>query len=291
MRFIKSALPIIVILLCSCDSNLTSLDELLLKSGPEGDQTPSTLGLPYEEVHFETSGGRQLIGWFIPSGSSSARATVMIHTGMQGNMSEYLPMFPWFAERGLNTFVYDWQGFGTSEGQKRFVNFEADTYSAVDYLRSRPEPSAKAIVHFGVSLGAAAALGAAAYSPDQTIGVIVSGAFEPATLPVDYIYSQLSPLLAPPGIIYGAVFSQWATPFLSPQTHIEQIKAPVLAVIAKDDRAVPPDVQLKLFDQYPEPKTIVYTFGGHIAAHRTDPDLGTKIVDWIDGLPGLLPAN
>jgi alpha-beta hydrolase superfamily lysophospholipase len=291
MRHSISALLFIAVLSCGCDTNVGSLDELLLKSSPEGAQTPYTIGLPYEEVFFETNGGKRLAGWFIPSVSGSNRATVLIHTGMQGNMEEYLPMFPWFADHGLNTFIYDWQGFGNSEGQRLFINFEADTYSAVDYLVARPDPAAKAIIHFGVSLGSATALGAAAHSPDTTIGVVVYGAFEPASLPADYIASQISPLLAPTGVVYGAVFSQWATPFLSPQTHIDGVKAPILAVIARDDQAILPEIQLQLYNQDPEPKAIVYTFGGHIASHRTDPDLGTKILEWIDGLNGILAID
>lgn len=287
----KSALTFILMLLWGCDPNLKSLDETLLKSGPKWGQTPEAVGLPFEEVLFPTSEGKRLMGWYIPSTSGSARAIVLIHTGMQGNMAEYMPYFSWFSEGRLDTFIYDWQGFGDSEGQRLFVHFESDTYSAVNYLMSRPEPAAKAMIQFGVSLGSAAALGAAAFAPDSTIGVMVYGAFEPAALPADYLFLHYPPLLASMGVFYGAVFSQWATPFLSPQTHLDQIRAPILAVIAEDDTTVPPDSQLRLFDRYPEPKAIVYTFGDHIAAHRTDPDLGNKIVHWIDGLPGLLPVN
>lgn len=274
--------------LCGCDTNLMSLDELLLKSWPEGDQTPSTRGLAYEEVAFETAGGKRLVGWYIPSASGPARATVLIHTGMQGNLAEYLPVFPWFAGRNIDTFIYNWQGFGTSEGQRLFINFQPDTYAAVDYLASRPQPAAKAVIHFGVSLGGAAALGAAAYAPETAIGVIVYGAFEPSELPTDFLVTQVSPLLAPLGLIGGAVFDEWATPFMSPSTHVDHVTAPVLALIAEDDRIVPPPTQIKLFERYPEPKQIIYTFGDHIHAHYTDPDLGNKIVGWIDTLPGLL---
>lgn len=288
MKCLSAAFTFVVILPCGCDTNLKSLDELLLKSWPEGDQTPATLGLAYEEVTFETVGGKRLVGWFVPSVGGNARATVLIHTGMQGNLAEYLPSLPWYAEHGLDAFLYNWQGFGTSEGQRLLVNFEPDTYAAVDYLNSRPEPAARAVVHFGVSLGGAAALGAAAYAPETTIGVIVYGAFDPGELPTDFLISVASPVALPLGLISGAVFDSWATPFLSPATHIDRIRSPILALIAEDDRIVPPPTQLRLFETYPEPKTVIYTFGDHIGAHRTDPDLGTKVVGWIDTLPGLL---
>lgn len=273
---------------CGCDTNITALDQLLLKSWSEAGQTPAAIGLPYEDLNFETVGGKRLVGWFIPALDGKPRATVLIHTGMQGNLAEYLPVFPWFAERGLDTFIYNWQGFGHSEGERLFVNFEPDTYAAVDFAASRPGPASKALVHFGVSLGGAAALGAAAYAPDVSIGVIAYGTFDPADLPLDFLVTEASPLLAPVGAIGGAVFGPWATPFLSPKTHLARVKDPILALVAEDDRIVPPVTQLRLFDLYPEPKTLIYTFGDHIRAHYTDPDLGNKIVGWIDTLPGLL---
>ncbi|HUN82027.1 MAG TPA: alpha/beta hydrolase [Phycisphaerae bacterium] len=279
----------LVATLAGCGANAP--DEILLKSGPEDDRSPATARLPYEQVSFLTAGGKHLVGWFVPATSGHGRATVLIHTGMQGNLCDYMPTIPGLVERDLDVFIYDWQGFGTSEGDRRFVNFEPDTYAAVDYLLSRPEPAAQTIIHLGVSLGSAAALGAAAYSPTKTIGVIVYGAFEPGELPMDFLVMLQSPFAAPVGAIADSLFAQWATPFLSPSTHLDGIKAPVLAVIPQDDNIVPPASQLRLYDRYPDPKAIVYTFGGHVGAQDTDPDLTAKMVTWIDSLSSLPPAT
>ncbi len=230
-------------------------------------------------------------GWFVPATSGKAHATTLIHTGMQGNLVDYLPALGWFADNDFNVLVYDWRGFGDSEGNRRFVNFEGDANAAVTFLLSRPEPSAHVLIQFGVSLGAAPALASASKFSDETVGVIVFGALDPYRLPTDYRVTQLTPLPASLGEISGAFFGAIATPYLGTQNHVQGVRAPVLAVIAEDDQIVPPKTQLAMFETYPEPKQIVYTFGRHVAAHKTDADLGRKIIDWVGQLDGLLPAD
>jgi len=280
-----------LLLFTGCDTDLGSLDELLLKSGPLNGRSPAELGLPFEEARFAGPDGNQLVGWFVPATRGTARATALIHTGMQGSLVDYLPTLPWFADNDFNVLVYDWRGFGDSEGDRRFINFEDDANAAVHYLISRPEPSAHVLIQFGVSLGASPALASAAKFPDKTVGVIVYGALDPNRLPTDYMVTQLSPLLAPLGEISGAFFGAIATPYLGPLNHLQGVQAPILAVIAEDDQIVPPTSQLALFDLYPEPKQIIYTFGGHVRAHKTDPQLGAKIISWAEQLDGLLPVE
>ncbi|MFH1419404.1 MAG: alpha/beta hydrolase [Planctomycetota bacterium] len=280
-----------LLVVSGCGTDFSSLDELLLKSARLIGPVQADHGLEYEEVAFPTDDGSQLVGWFVPALSGAGRATAVIHTGMQGNIEEYLLTLPWWAENDFNVFVYDWRGFGNSEGLRRFGYFEADTIAAIEYLKTRPEPGADAIIHFGVSLGFAPALAAAARFPDETIGVVVFGAYEPARLPTDYLVTQLTPLLAPLGDIAGFFFGGWSTPFLAPSSHIDGVRAPILAVILEDDVIVPPEAQLALFERYPEPKEVLHTFGGHLRSHKKDPNLGPGIIAWCERLDGLPAAQ
>jgi len=290
LTLLMAMMPFVLCPGSGCGSDVSAIDELFLKSGRLGGAVPSDLGLDYEYVAFPTEDGSPLVGWFVPAKSGASRATAVVHTGMQGSLEEYLLTLPWWADNDFNVFVYDWRGFGDSQGARRFVNFEGDTTAAIEYLQTRPEASAHVFIQFGVSLGCAPAIAAAAQYPDQTIGLIVFGAFEPARMPTQFVVYRLTPLLIPLGDFAGLVFSVLSTPFLSPATHIAGVRAPVLAVIASDDEFVSPESQLALFDLYPEPKEVLYTFGGHTGPHKTDPNLGSNIIAWCRRLPGL-PAQ
>ena len=280
-----------LMLTAGCGAKFEDWDLLFLRPWPPAERTPAELGLDFETVQIITAGGNRLSAWYVHAVGGDARGTFIIHTGMEGSIERFLPLLPWPAENGFNALVYDWQGFGASEGFPDFQNFEPDARAAVEYVLARPEPGNQRLVHFGISLGSIPALAAAAQYPDQTAGVIVFGGFFPDQIATIWLVTQVSPLLAVFGDIGGATFSALLPDFLDPRTFLDRVQAPILSLIPEDDTIIPPSAQWNLFDALPEPKTVYVTFGNHTHAHEVDANLSVTVVEWARRLDNLVPQT
>lgn len=76
---------------------------------------PSSIGLQFEDVRFETADGIQLTGWFIPC--SNNRGVILFCHGNAGNISHRLDSIMIFHRLGLDVFIFDYRGYGKSEGK------------------------------------------------------------------------------------------------------------------------------------------------------------------------------
>jgi uncharacterized protein len=127
--------------------------------------TPENLGVQYEEVFFETQQGRRLHGWFVPGPSSSGVTWLWFH-GNGGNISHRTDEIAQIHRRlGVNVFIFDYQGYGISDGRPSERGTYQDSRAALAYLHSRPDVDPQQIVYFGRSLGAAVAVELAVEHP------------------------------------------------------------------------------------------------------------------------------
>lgn len=264
---------------------------LLLPWGPS-ELTPEAHDLAFEEVQIASANGNLLSGWYVPAQPGPARATFIVHTSMQGNLQRYLPLIPHTARRGFNLLVYDWQGFGASEGIPDFRNFEPDTHAALNYLRGRSEPSCHKIIHTGISLGCIPATAISTEATEESIGLVLYGPFYPERVPPVWLGDHMSILLAPLGGVAGDIWAALLPPFMRPQNFVGQVTVPTLVVTPEDDDIVPPSVQAEYFEALGTSTKEQYnTFGGHTHALDADPGFFDAIVGWAEQLPGLLPAE
>ncbi len=276
-----------------CMIDLAGWNTLLLLPWPPPEETPADVGLDYEDLRIATADGKKLAAWFVPAqGGSAPRATFVVHPGMVGNIGLYTSLLPWAAEEEFNIFIYDYQGFGASEGEPDYRNFEADAHAVVDYLLSRPEPSAHVIIQLGGSLGSIVAIPTAADYPNSTIGLVVYGGFFPERLMGGWMRSLFSPLLWPIGDLAGWSWAGSMPDFMNPHLAIPNIKSPVLVIVPENDTWVLPEIQMDLFDALPEPKELYLSSAPHAPwAIEEDPDTGHAILQWARQLDGLLPTE
>ncbi|MGH7783021.1 MAG: alpha/beta hydrolase, partial [Candidatus Binatia bacterium] len=119
-------------------------------------RTPSDIGVPFEDISFTTSDGVHLSGWFIPR--ADARTTLVWFHGNAGNISDRLLNIKLLHENiRSHIFIFDYRGFGRSEGRVSEEGTYLDGEAAIRYLLKRAEPQSGGIVLFGRSLGAAVA--------------------------------------------------------------------------------------------------------------------------------------
>ena len=118
--------------------------------------TPAQLGVRYKDVFFDTEDGVKLNGWYIPT--ESARGVLVFCHGNAANISNRLESIQIFLELGLSVFIFDYRGYGRSDGKISEAGTYLDARAAVDYLLTEEGVPADRLILFGRSLGAAVAV-------------------------------------------------------------------------------------------------------------------------------------
>jgi alpha-beta hydrolase superfamily lysophospholipase len=112
-----------------------------------------------EEVWFAGAGGERLHGWFVRSRGRPATATVLYCHGNGGNLTNVAWVAERLAGRGLDVLVFDYRGYGRSEGEiSDEWGLYADAEAAYDYLTRERGVRPERLALYGLSLGTAAAV-------------------------------------------------------------------------------------------------------------------------------------
>jgi fermentation-respiration switch protein FrsA (DUF1100 family) len=98
--------------------------------------TPAAVGLDFTSVAVATSDGVKLHGWFIPA--PRAKRTVLFCHGNAGNISHRLGSLLIFHRLGLNTLIFDYRGYGQSQGTPSEPGLYRDAEAMLRYLTEQP---------------------------------------------------------------------------------------------------------------------------------------------------------
>ncbi|HEX9596549.1 MAG TPA: alpha/beta fold hydrolase, partial [Anaerolineales bacterium] len=118
------------------------------------------------------SAGLKLVGTlYAPDNlrSGDKRPTVLFCHGLRANRKVIAPDFARaFVKEGFVTFVFDYRGFGESEGQKnRLISKERDEdiINATTFVGMQPEVDTSRLALFGISYGGANVISTGAADP------------------------------------------------------------------------------------------------------------------------------
>ncbi len=136
--------------------------------------TPADTGLPFEEITFPSHDGLQLVGWRI--GPELSGPTILILHGYSDNKSSYLDRARLLYDNGFPCFIYDHRGHGESSPARVSLGI-LEARDVIEALRMLGEKTGeKRFVLWGVSMGAATAILAAAGNR-AVAGVISESSF------------------------------------------------------------------------------------------------------------------
>jgi pimeloyl-ACP methyl ester carboxylesterase len=138
-----------------------------------GGLTPGSFGLSSEDVSFRSRDGVLLSGWWVPA--PDAKGTVVMVHGLNRSRIEMVRRLPFLQHEGWNALLFDLRHHGRSGGSATTFGAreKEDVEAAVRLARERARGP---VVTWGVSLGAASVMLAAADDP-EVAGVVCDSSY------------------------------------------------------------------------------------------------------------------
>jgi len=200
-------------------------------------RVPDQLGLGYASVDFEAEDGTRLHGWFFPLPGKGP--VILFCHGNAGNISHRLRNVKKLLDWGFQVFIYDYRGYGKSQGKPSRNGIFMDGLAAYDVLTKRMNIPPERIISFGRSLGGAVAVEIA--TKRKVDRLILESTF---TSTRDM--ARTMPLFA--------ILSPFLPAHYNNLKKIERIGIPKLMIHGKEDRIVPFSMGARLFQAAAQPK-------------------------------------
>ena len=204
---------------------------------PEGNWNSSSSSVSREDVHFTASDGVRLHGWYIPS--AGAKATLLWFHGNAGNITHRLGNIEMLKPLNLNIFIFDYRGYGKSEGVPDEKGIYSDSQAAYDWLVKVKNILPGEIILFGRSLGGICAVEVA--SGNSAAGLILESVFPSAGKMAEKIFPVLP--------LGGAIKSRFDA-----ISKVPDLKLPKLFIHGTQDEIVPYKLGRELFSVAADPK-------------------------------------
>ena len=133
---------------------------------------PAQFGLQADTVRFRATDGMVLEGWKI-SGDPAKPWVILCH-GMGSNRADMLDIAAGLNRAGFNLFLFDFRAHGGSGGRVTSFGWleQRDLEGALAFLGQQPDVPARPYGIYGISMGAAVALGVAAR--DERLGAVAA---------------------------------------------------------------------------------------------------------------------
>jgi len=216
---------------------------------------PVNIGLQFENVDFIASDGVKLHGWYIPA--EVERAVMLFCHGNAGNISHRLESIKLFNQLGLSVFIFDYRGYGQSEGEPSETGTHLDALAAWNWLVDVKAVDPGRIVIFGRSLGGA-------------VAARLAGETNPKALMIESAFTSIGDM--------GAQIYPYMPVKLLLRYHyrtidyISRAGCPVLVLHSPDDELVSYKQGRRLFEAANEPREFFEISGGHNGGFLDEPD-------------------
>ena len=218
-----------------------------------------------KEVFFPALNGKKLHGWLFSK--PGTKHVILFHHGNAGNLTYRLALVGLLMQAGSSVFLYDYQGYGLSEGSVSLQGICDDGLAAYDFLVKDEGYAPQQIILYGESLGAGVACQIAAKRPSA--GLILQSGF--ASL------QRISKEVLPFVRIYPS--------FLFPRPELDNLQVlsqehpPLLILHGRLDTLVPFSHAQELYELAKDPKQLVQLpNAGHNDISGMEPQLYLEAV-------------
>jgi len=218
-----------------------------------------------EDVTFAAPDGPQLHGWWLPA-VGEQRGTVVYCHGNAANVTLHTRNVAWLPKLGYAVFVFDYRGYGKSQGSVTRAGTVADAVAAIDFALKR-DPDRTVV--FGHSLGGAIGISAAAQR--KAVRAVIAESTFPS---YRRIAGEAAPLLAPFVPLFVAAGND-------PIDVLKDLPPrPLLVIHGEDDPIVPAKLGRELYDAASEPKQLwLVPKATHFSPWHSVPDEFERRID------------
>ncbi len=238
------SIVVLLIFLLVMNGGCLVLDRQFIYFPEKGlNRTPEQVGLDFEDVYFFTSDGLKLHGWLV---AGREDVNILWFHGNAGNISHRLENLVLLHEEvGASVFLFDYRGYGLSEGSPSEDGLYLDAEAAFEYMKSRSlgeygnQPDT---VFYGRSLGAAVAVELAIRYPSRA--VILESPFPSIKAMVKNAY---------PFLPSGLLVSMFEARFES-DSKIDRVRSPLMVIHGDSDTVVPASLGKELYERAVHPK-------------------------------------
>lgn len=220
--------------------------------------TLPNLGIPVEQVSFQSSDDLNLSGWFFPADDSASPAILYAPATARDQRSGLSLVVP-FHQAGYHVLLFSYRGHGTSDGDRFGFTYGAaesrDVDAAVQYLSE--ERGIKKIGAIGHSAGAVSIILSASRNP-QISAIVAASPFNS----VEEIWETNRPVLFPKPLYNLTMwFSEFRKGFSRHQVRAQDVigkiaPRPLLLLHGSADKRITQEQALQLYSEAKEPKRL-----------------------------------
>ncbi|MCC5934419.1 MAG: alpha/beta hydrolase [Balneolales bacterium] len=232
--------------------------------------TPEVAGLSYSEHFFPTENGLMLHGWWVYHEGDDAlsRPAILFCHGNAGNIANRIPLLEIFHGLGYNIFIFDYQGYGKSEGRPGERQILADGIAAFDFMTGELGVARDRILPLGRSMGGPVAAWVAINRNTTAL------ALESTFTSIPDIARKTYPIF-PVGLL--------ARVKLPTRDFVKQFEGPVLVAHSPGDMLIPYEMGRIIYETAPGQSYWLELAGNHNDGHiATGPAFGQGYQAFID---------
>ena len=233
---------------------------------PQGDWRPAEA--VFEDCWFRSADGLRLHGWL--RHHDAPRHVILLIHGNAGNVTHRAALAEYLCKRyTASVFVFDYRGYGRSEGAPTIPGLLDDARAARALLAEREGVREQDVILLGESLGGAIAVDLAAKGGARAL--ILQSTFSSL--------KEAAAVHYPPILVDALVANR-----LDSAALIASYRGPLLQVHGEVDRTIPIALGRKLFAAASEPKAFL-VLPGHDHNDRLPETFFRALDDLLSGLP------
>lgn len=241
--------------------------------------TPTSLGLAYEDVWVETADGLKINGWFLPA--EAASGMVLYCHGNAGDVRDWVHAAPPFLSAGQSLLIWDYRGYGRSQGQPSEQGLYRDGVAVWTWLANRAKQDGLRPAILGKSLGSAVAV----YLAAQEQG---DGYERPPALILDSAFTSMREVVAR----HAAWLPAGAVPRLFESLELAPgIDCPTLVIHGGRDSLVPVEQAKRLYSAIGGEKVLRIVAGAEHNDLSIWPEYNAWLMDFLADPEGFCRKN
>jgi len=239
---------------------------------------PQQFGLTHDDIFLSTNDNTVLHGWHLPATSPSKSSIIFFH-GNAENITTHIASVYWLPENGYEVFLFDYRGYGRSQGTPQIDTVIEDARLMIDYVSNHSTSTNQNFVIFGQSLGAAIAINAAAELENKNLKALIidssfSGFRKIAREKLSDIWLTW-PVQAPLSLAFTNKYSpKKMAPIISP--------VPLLVIHGSADKIIPIRHGEEIFQSAKPPKSFWKIEDGRHIDSTLQLNVRERILDFLD---------